>query len=209
MYTGQLELSADSVIGVLSTSNYLGVGGAKVRALVRWTEHDEAGRRDTFTALMLDANAIRLPHIAGVELGILRRTMTAMQCPAASEAIVDESLRRNAGTPLKSRPRRYLPPPGQFVTPTTCERTLTGHTGSVLALTMCGDKLVSRGGVHDKTIKMWDTATWECERTPTGHTEIVWALAMCGDKLAASCCLGLVITPSRCGTLRAGCASVH
>jgi WD40 repeat protein len=49
-----------------------------------------------------------------------------------------------------------------------CERTLEGHTSSVLSLVALGDGRVVSGS-HDNMLRVWNAATGECERTLEGH----------------------------------------
>jgi hypothetical protein len=52
-----------------------------------------------------------------------------------------------------------------------CEQVLEGHTGHVMALAVCGRRLVS--GSEDETLMVWalgPAAQWACEATLLGHT---------------------------------------
>ena len=66
------------------------------------------------------------------------------------------------------------------------ERTLAGHTSWVrcLAITSDGSKLLS--GSHDRSVKVWDTASWECERT-IGIGSSVHSLFVSGSTVFSGC----------------------
>mmetsp|Transcript_17513 Transcript_17513/g.28348 ORF Transcript_17513/g.28348 Transcript_17513/m.28348 type:complete len:751 (+) Transcript_17513:140-2392(+) len=61
----------------------------------------------------------------------------------------------------------------------TCENTLTGHDGWVVALAECAGKLIS--GAADNKLKVWNTNTWECEKTIEGHTDHVYGVCRVVD----------------------------
>jgi hypothetical protein len=63
------------------------------------------------------------------------------------------------------------------------ERTMTGHTDSVIALVLAGEWLIS--GSDDNRIRVWDVATGRCEGTLEGHTARVRCLAVSGDRLVS------------------------
>ncbi len=63
------------------------------------------------------------------------------------------------------------------------ERTLTGHTKSVVALILAGEWLISSSVDHG--IRVWDVATGRCEGTLEGHTGRVRCLAVSGDRLVS------------------------
>jgi WD40 repeat protein len=63
------------------------------------------------------------------------------------------------------------------------ERTLTGHTGAVLALVPVEGWLIS--GSDDHGIRVWDVGTGRCEATLEGHTDKVRCLAVSGDRLVS------------------------
>ena len=74
--------------------------------------------------------------------------------------------------------------PSLYYTPTTCNRTLRGHTGSFRAIIPFGEgKLISAS--DDCTVKVWDAASGACERTvPTmPPTCCACSLALFGDLL--------------------------
>jgi glutamine cyclotransferase/soluble cytochrome b562 len=62
-------------------------------------------------------------------------------------------------------------------------KTLTEHTGSVLALCSQSQHLCS--GSADKTIKIWDTTTWKCLETLTEHAGVVWSLCSHNQQLCS------------------------
>ena len=59
--------------------------------------------------------------------------------------------------------------------------TLRGHTSWVECLAIAGRKLYS--GSEDRTIRIWDTDTYEHIATLRGHTNWVRCLAVVGSKL--------------------------
>ena len=71
------------------------------------------------------------------------------------------------------------------------ERTLTGHTDTVMSLLPLKVRLVS--GANDNDIRVWDVASGRCEGVLEGHTNSVTSLAWSGGRL---------LSGSRDGTVR-------
>ncbi len=69
-----------------------------------------------------------------------------------------------------------------------CEQALAGHTRHVLAVAVCGARLVS--GSADRSLRVWaagPAGLWACERTLLGHEASVFSVAAWRDKaLSAS-----------------------
>ena len=61
-----------------------------------------------------------------------------------------------------------------------CLHTLKGHTDEVNNVTFSPDGK-TLASADDKSIKVWDTNTWECLRTLKGHTGQVWSVAFAPD----------------------------
>ena len=68
-----------------------------------------------------------------------------------------------------------------------CLRTLQGHTDEVNSVTFSPDGKTLVSASDDKSVKVWDTNTWECLRTLQGHTFSVLSVAFAPDgKILAS-----------------------
>ena len=65
------------------------------------------------------------------------------------------------------------------------ERALVGHTGSVTAVVVSGQRLMSSAA--DQTVRVWSTATWECVQTvqvyAAGSVQHIISLAVSGSRL--------------------------
>jgi len=64
------------------------------------------------------------------------------------------------------------------------DRTLTGHKGSVTALTVLRDGTVVSAS-KDKTLKMWDVKSERCLRTLEGHSSMIWSVIAVGPFLVS------------------------
>ena len=67
-----------------------------------------------------------------------------------------------------------------------CERTLTGHTSSVLKLVLLPGKQLMASGSQDKTIRFWDLATYGCVRVLTGNIGILRDIVILENQRMAS-----------------------
>ncbi len=56
-------------------------------------------------------------------------------------------------------------------------RRLTGHGGTVRALDVSDDGLLIVSGADDRSVRMWNTLTWEQARVLNGHTGAVYSVA--------------------------------
>ncbi|MGH9775002.1 MAG: toll/interleukin-1 receptor domain-containing protein [Candidatus Acidiferrales bacterium] len=65
--------------------------------------------------------------------------------------------------------------------PFNLDRTLSGHTASVRAVSFSPDARWLASGSVDQTIKLWDVATGQEVRTLSGHTGSVWSVAFSPD----------------------------
>jgi WD40 repeat protein len=61
------------------------------------------------------------------------------------------------------------------------ERTLEGHTDWVWAVAVTPDSARIVSGGNDRTVRIWNLATWALERTLKGHTDRVYAVAVTPD----------------------------
>ena len=94
-------------------------------------------------------------------------------------------VRRVSG--LKPRRGTLTPPGGPLL------RTLTGHTGEILAAKIIGkDRLVSAS--EDRTLRVWDIKTGDCQLVLEGHSFAVDAIESLGGSQ--------IVTASRDTTLR-------
>jgi hypothetical protein len=62
-----------------------------------------------------------------------------------------------------------------------CQRTFSGHTGSVCAVCFSGDGSWALSGSADTTVRLWEVATGHCIRTFEGHTNTVTGVALSPD----------------------------
>ncbi|GLA33115.1 hypothetical protein AnigIFM63326_002394 [Aspergillus niger] len=60
-------------------------------------------------------------------------------------------------------------------------QTLEGHSGLVDSVAFSGDGQLLASGSHDKTIKLWDTATGALKHTLEGHSRSVHSVAFSGN----------------------------
>ncbi|KAM0475148.1 hypothetical protein ACHAPX_007283, partial [Trichoderma viride] len=68
-----------------------------------------------------------------------------------------------------------------------CLQTLEGHGHWVTSVAFSGDGKLIASGSHDKTIRVWETATGALQQTLKGHGDSVTSVAFSGDgKLIAS-----------------------
>ena len=65
------------------------------------------------------------------------------------------------------------------------EQALVGHTGSVTAVVVSGQRLISSAA--DQTVRVWSTATWACLKTvqvyAAGSVQYIISLAVSGSTL--------------------------
>lgn len=84
-----------------------------------------------------------------------------------------------------------------------CLRTFEGHTEPVSSVSLSADGRLALSGSHDKTLKLWDTATGDCLRTFEGNTNIVHTACLSADgRLALSCSYGDYTRDERSDTLK-------
>jgi WD40 repeat protein len=70
----------------------------------------------------------------------------------------------------------------------SCQKTLTGHKGRLLALAHSPDAQLLLSGSSDRTAKLWDIQTEQCLHTFYGHTSWIWSVAYSPDAQTLATC---------------------
>ena len=83
--------------------------------------------------------------------------------------------------------RAFESRPAAAFSPFVLERTLTGHTGTVMSVAFSPDRKLLASGAEDRTIKLWDGASGTLRETLASHSDLVRSVAFSPDgKLLAS-----------------------
>jgi len=62
-----------------------------------------------------------------------------------------------------------------------CIRTLTGHTNKVLSVRQTNNCRLLISSSRDKTIRIWDTTSWDCIKTISGHKLHINTISVAAD----------------------------